>query len=395
MKLDVSDLLARSWRISWRHKALWLLGFLVALPGGCSGGSNFAGRFQSRGDAADLPRNLEDLGGGLEGLTRQLPAGLRDYLAQLLRELATLRQSNVFTDRPMVWVGLALLLLAGLFLVWLVLALVGLVARVGLVRSIDRIDAGDEAPTLREAWRLGWSVRTLRLLLAEFLMALLALLLILPVLVLAILPFILGIVANSDGGGGLAILGLLAGIGIFVMGIFLFMVLAALLNVFRELWGRDIMIADAPIGSAVAEGLATMRRHPGDIFRLWLALLLVGIGVGLALLPLTLLLALLAIGLGLGLGALILALFGGLLGGFGALISLLLGLALSATVFGLPLAVVQGLYQVFGTSAWTLAWRRLRGELPPPTYEAPSRDDGAAMDRATAMPPLPEGPIEP
>ena len=391
MKLNVADVLARAWRISWRHKALWLLGFLVALPGGCSGGSNVAGRFQGRGDAGALAPGLDDLGGRLEDFGRQLPPGLRDYLGQLFRELSVLGQRQALTERPMAIVGLVLLLLAGLLLVWLVLALVGLVARVGLVRSIDRIDGDGEAPGLRQAWRLGWTTRTLRLLLAEFLMALLSLLLMMPVLVLAILALVIGIVANGNGGGGLVILGLLAGIGIFVLGLFLLLVLGALLNLFRELWSRDIIIEDAPIGSAVAEAVATLRRHPGDLFRLWLALLLVGLGVGLALLPLTVVLGLLGLGLGLGLGAIILALLGSLLGSFGALISLLLGLTLSAFLFGLPLAVAQGLYQVFRSSAWTLAWRRLRDDTTP-AIAAPAPDLDLPMFPGTT-PPVAEDPV--
>ena len=78
--------------------------------------------------------------------------------------------------------GIILLLLATLLLVWLLVGLAGLVARVGLVRGIDRIDAGADAPNLRQAWGLGWSARTLRLLLAEVLMGILSLILILSLI---------------------------------------------------------------------------------------------------------------------------------------------------------------------------------------------------------------------
>lgn len=377
MKLDIGDILSRSWRITWRHKTLWLLGFLVALPGSCSSGFNASDRFQGRGDGPRMPDGADGLGRGMDDLTRSLPAGLREYLSQLMNEVTSLRQSEILVDRPLLLPGIILLLLATLLLVWLLVGLAGLVARVGLVRGIDRIDAGADAPNLRQAWGLGWSARTLRLLLAEVLMGILSLILILPVILMAVLPLILVVPMQAEADSP-ELLPILAGVGILLAGVFLILLLASLLQALRQLWTREIVIADTPIGAAVSQALATMRRQPGSIFLFWLALLLVGMGVFLALLPVSLVMALLFAGLGLGLGALLKAVLGGLLGAFGGLISLLLGLALSGAIFGLPLAAFEGLYAVFTTSAWTLAWRRLRGdgtEIPavqPAAGEAPA-----------------------
>lgn len=392
MNLEIGDILSRAWRITWRHKALWLLGFLVALPGGTGNGVSAGSRFQARGDGAGLAGG-DGLGSGLGRLGQGLPEGLRTYLEQLVREFTTLRQSVLLTDRPWLLPVVVLLVIAALFLLWLLLAMIGLVARTGLVRSIDAIDAGAPAPSLRQAWRLGWSTRSVRLLLAEILMGLLSLILILPVIALAVLVgIVVGVDAMGPGSDGSNLWAILAAVAVVLGGVLLVAVMSGVLNVLRQLWTREIIVADAPIGAAVASAVATMRRHPGGLLRCWLALLLVGLAIGLASLPISLVMAVSFAGMGLGLGAMIKVLLGGLLGAFSGLISLVTGLVFSAFLFSLPLAAFQGLIAVFTTSAWTLAWRRLRGDGPPPPKDegAPTGADVRDQAPATVAPDPPE-----
>lgn len=375
MKLAIGDLLSRSWRLCWRHRLLWVLGALVALPGSCSLGFQLP-----RGADGDAPaRGLPDFawpdasaGAAWQGL----PSGLRHYLSCLLAELQALTPPERWAaPGPGLGAALGLLLLAGAFavLAWLGLWALALVARTALIRGVA--EQGDRLGSLglRKALGLGWSMRTLRLLLADFLVGLGTLALMLPA-AFVMIAVAVGLQTGARQAGESApplASGILVAV-VLVGGVLLVMVLAALLTVFGQLYARSIAVDDAPIGAAFGAAIDLLRRHPGDLFRLGLALLFLAAGTVVASLPLLGLSVLALAALGVGLGAVFKLLLGSLLGGYPTLASLSMGLGLTGLLFGLIYLLLLGLLQAFYTAVWTLAWQALRAmDEPRPAEQAP------------------------
>lgn len=61
MKLDIMEIVKRSWDITWRHKYLWLLGFVISLASGgssLSNSSNWSTNSNSSGNAASSFSNF-------------------------------------------------------------------------------------------------------------------------------------------------------------------------------------------------------------------------------------------------------------------------------------------------------------------------------------------------
>jgi hypothetical protein len=131
MKLEIGRILTRSWQITWKNKALWLFGFLIALLSeSSSNGSNFL-NLRNRLSEVDLSSSSEFL-----------PLEIRNFIVWLNR-----------IDWNTAWVYIAIALACFLFL-WLILFLASLRGLGGLVAAILRADSG-ESVTVRETWLIG------------------------------------------------------------------------------------------------------------------------------------------------------------------------------------------------------------------------------------------------
>ncbi len=132
--MDYGDILKRSWRITWRYKALWVLGIFAGVSGcqGSSGSSGNSGSSFDTGTGAGDPFSGFDFG------------DIERFLVAILA------------------VGFVLFIVG---IVWWVLSLA---AKPALVHAVNEIESGREAP-LGQAWSVGWShwggVFVLRLLL--------------------------------------------------------------------------------------------------------------------------------------------------------------------------------------------------------------------------------------
>ncbi len=375
MKLAIGDLLARSWRLCWRQRVLWVLGALVALPGGCSLGFQLPSGADGDASGKGLPEFAWP-DASASAAWQRLPAGLRHYLSSLLEELQAMAPPEHWAGPGSgLGVALGLLLLAAAIavLAWLVMWALALVARTALIRVVAEEGDGLGRLGLRKALGLGWSMRTLRLLLADVLLGLGTLALMLPaafVMIAVAVGLQTGARQAGDGATPVAS-GILVAV-VLVGGVLLVMVIAALLTVFGQLYTRSIAVDDAPIGAAFGAAIDLLRRHPGDLFRLALALLFLAAGTVVAALPL-LGISVLALGaLGVGLGAVFKLLLGSLLGGYPTVASLGMGLGLTGLLFGLVYLLLLGLLQAFYITVWTLAWQALRAmDEPRPEEPAP------------------------
>ena len=311
--IDLGYVLRRAWEITWRHKALWLFGFLVSL-------GTVSARFGTSS-------------GRWESVTRELPPEMQRGLADFL-------SSPYFTIVIVILILLGIALSVGF-------ALLGALARATLVDQVRAVeDVG--VVTLRSGWEAGrrhlWMVFGIRLLLG------------LPAIVvtmIGVLP-VVGMALLVAGQDRLAVLVP----GVFAMEFALFtclvpaICLAVLLSVplslLRRLAVRACVLEERGVRESVSCAWSMLREHLGSLALVWLILLCVGIGVMIVVfLPLVLvMMASMAISL--------LAVF------FSPLVSigLMLMIGLSAWLLG---AVVNSVVETFSSAVWTLTYRELTG----------------------------------
>lgn len=330
--MDHLHLLKRAFKISWRYRPLWLFGFLLALCGG-GGGSGSGGNF------GNIP------GGG--------PGGGGDV--------------------PDVDPIIILILVAAVFLVIIVLSVLATIVRVvsrtaliGMVRQIDKT----EAVTIGAGWRLGWSGKAWRVFLVSLLIDLPIIILAIFLLLSAFSPLLL-LLTGSDV---LKIVGVvvavLAGLSVLLLLFLIGLAVAPL----RELAWRGVVVHDRGVWDSLRESFGLIRHRFKDVAVVYLLLIGVGIGWGfvtlMVVLPVTL--------------------FSGLVaGGIPALLVYLLSQSgLGAAVAGLPLGLLvmiligsfaSGLYLVYQSAVWTLAYLKIEEtgieepapEEPPTTGSQP------------------------
>lgn len=318
------ELVKRAAKLTWRYKVLWILGFLVALTSGGGGGSGsrFSNSFGSSGDG---------FGGFENGMS------LPDNFGAIL-----------------------LLVCVVLFLLFLVMVVVSTVARTGLYRSVDKIEETGVAPTWRAALRLGWNQRSVRIFLADLVVGLIFLLAAMLLFLLGATPLFLRVVDNEV----LSTIGIVLTVLLELLAFLIFLVAAALISLLSNFWHREIALHDRSIGEAISNSVQLARKNAANVGVFWLLMAGIGIGIGIVLLPIVLVLLAAAGAIGAGLG------YAAYAATNSELIGVLVGLPPALIIFLLPSAILNGIFEVFNSSAWTLAYRELTGAATPAALPA-------------------------
>lgn len=252
--MDYGHIISRGWNITWNNKWLWVLGFLAGLTSMRS-----SSNFQYNIDSAQL-----------ESLSPELLVAMSGAMIGL------------------VCLG---------FIVYIILALLSLVARGGLITAVAKLNM-DKETSLGEAFSAGvakiWSLVGMSLLLA--------LPIIIVVFVVALIVGMsfagaIGSVAAIDSSGGDfgagAIESMVAGFGlVFVCVMLLFCVLAIvgiILRFINAFAFRGIMLHDMGVVESISHGWQVFKLNLGESLLLAILFFLVSIGygilVGILLLP--------------------------------------------------------------------------------------------------------------
>ncbi len=305
------DLIQRAFRIVWRHKVLWLFGFLLALTSGGGGG----------GTGYNFGSNEFD--GAMSGLP-------------------SFTNFNPDIILPIVLVCCCLLLI-----LIVVSSIVQYVAKAALFRMVDQIEVGDRAPTWREGFRLGWSRRTFRLFLLELVIGLLVVVAVLVLLLLAASPLLLLATENNLARG----IGIASAVMLFLVFLLIAIVGGTILSVLLQFWGREVVLADRGFGDAIASGNAMVRRRAKDVFLMWLLMFAIGIGFAIVVFLVTIVALLVAGAIGAGLGYLLFRLTDSWAWALGV------GLPPFLLLLIVPISIVTGVYMAFQSGVWTLTYR--------------------------------------
>jgi len=338
--VDHLRILKRALHITWKYRALWLVGLLLVLAGGgvMSGGGGGSSGASSGGRGGEGGPWEEDWGDQFRGLD----------------------PSEVWRKIVPVVIAVAIIVIAILVLVTVigvVCVIVRYVTRASLIQMVQSYEETGEEIGFWSGLRLGWSASAFRLFLINLILTLpLALLMIL--LIGALLA--LGVLSFTTGRGPTIALGIVL-VLLIVPVILLGVAIRVVLGPIIEIAYRTCVIKSLGAWEAIKGGFGLIRRNLGATALQWLLLVGLGIAWRIALIPVNLLLVFLAL-LVSGLPAL-------LLGGMATLafawpVGLVLGLLVFIPAFivivSLPNIALTTFATVYHSTAWTLTYRELR-----------------------------------
>ena len=299
--MDYSRVLKRAVEITWRHKALWFFGFLLALFSGGGGG-----------------------GGG---------QGLQYRIGQT--ELA----------RPEWAWGLALLVLILVFVLVVVAIVLSNISRgalIGMVRETE--EAG--TTSVRSGWRIGKS-RLWSLIGIDLVTVIPAFIAAMALVALAVAPLLL-LLAEREA---LTVLGVLLTVLLSLAVVAVLIVAGTVLGIVREFAYRQCVLAGKGVWQSIREGYRMLRAHLRHVGVMWLLLF----GIDLAASVIAFPLVLVGFGLAAGAGAAVYAATQSIASAI--VVGIMLGLPAL-----LLMALAGGVYLVFRSSAWTLTYRELQAQ---------------------------------
>jgi hypothetical protein len=336
-RVDHFRILKRAFEITWKYRALWLIGLLLVLAGGGVMSSQNPGSPGSPGSGGDGGNGIET---PYRGNVPTWPE-VRDWVLPILAIMAVV-------------IGILLLLAV---VIGIVAAIVRYVTQASLIRMVQSYEETGEQVGFRGGWRMGWSRSAGRLFLINLVLkvpiALLMGLLIAPAVAVSILSFIRG------SGAGI-VLGIASGLMVIPI-ILLGVAIRLAIGPIQQLAYRLCVVEELGVWAAIQASFRLVRRHLGAVALQWLLLIGLGIAWMVVMIPVGLMLAILAL--------LIAAVPGLLVGGLSGLIAswpvgLVLGLLVMVPVFivvvGAPSVALATLATVFYSTTWTLTYRELK-----------------------------------
>ncbi len=322
--MDHFKVLKRAFEITWRYRALWVFGIILALTATAGGGGS--------GPQATFGGN-----GGIPPGVLPTPDIPPEVVGTLIA------------------IGIAL---ACVILILIVASgIARYVAEVSLIRMVDDHEETGEKRSVRQGFRLGWSRTAWRLFLIDLLIGLPMVLVFILLFVLAFAPLLLWATESATAG----VIGTVATIGLFFLVIFLIIVVGAVVSLLMHFFRRACALEELGVIEAIRQGYAVVRQHLKDVAIMWLLMVGLGLGWTLVVIPVTFLLLILGVILG-GLPAL-------LVGGLASLafegvvpwiLAAAVGIPILILVVAVPGLLLGGLAEVFKSSVWTLTYRELR-----------------------------------
>lgn len=300
----------RAFRLVRRYKVLWVLGILFALTASGNGGN----------PAITLGNGTGD---GLVGPSGSQAAFLVAFVVALM--------------------CLVLVLV-------LVAIVVRYVVQAGLFRSVEEIEDMGDAPSFRQAWRLGWTFRAVRLFLIDLVVFIPLAFLGFAVFILVLSPLLLLFVDST----AVRVFSIVLTVGLGLLLLLLFVVGGILIGLTMEFIRRAAVLDDRGVFDSIAQGVRMVRRRFQDVGIMWLLMFGIGLGYALLMIPVFLLLMGVALLAGGGVGFLLYELTDAIW------LSFLIGGPIAALILFVPLLLIGGYYEAFKSATWTLTYREVR-----------------------------------
>jgi len=327
--MDHLKVLKQAWETTWRYRALWVFGIILALTTG--GGVN-------RGTSSF---NGEGFSPGREFHIEEIPP---EVLSTLIA----------------IGIGLACVIV----ILIIATAIARYVAETALIRMVDDYEETGEKRSVRQGFRMGWSRTAFRLFMINLLTGLPTTLAFILLFALAAAPLLLWATKSK----ALGIIGTIATVGLFFLVLFLAIVVGAVLSLLRKFFWRACALEELGVIESIRQGFGVVRQHWKDVLVMWLIMVGVRIGWAIAIIVMTIVLLpaiILLIIVGGVLGGLPALLIGGLASLFleGAvpwILAAVVGIPIFILVVAVPWLFLGGLMEVFKSNTWTLTYRELR-----------------------------------
>ena len=351
--MNTSAIIKAAWQRVVHYRALWVFGFILALTT-VSWGTLAALSSSGDGDQSDAGIQIQRR--SYETFPEAFERAVREEFDQAAEELDTFfaQELNLTIESDIVTILIGLAVFAA------ALYVIGKVARyvseTALIRLVDRREESGQESGVREGFRLGWSPVALRLYLITAIVNLVAAAAGLLLFAIIFSPLPLWV----EGSEMTVIAGAIITGALFFVVIFVLVVGGMGVTLVQLFSWRAAALEGLGITASVYRGYTLVRRNLKQL----LPLGLVGLGVNLAYPALIGLLAVLLFGLGLMLGGVPGLLVAGLAslasaGETAVIIGIAVGTLILFAVIIAPLALVDGIREVFLSGMWTLAFREL------------------------------------
>lgn len=341
--MDFGGIIKRSWQITWRYKALWVLGIFAGVSG-CSGSSSGGGS-----------------GGGNSGYSGSSSSDFSDLTR--------------FWERTQDYVPLIIGIGVLLFFLGIVWSVFSIAARGGLVTGVNSIEEGSERP-LGELWRAGfgkfWSLVGLDIMLALPLFAV-GLLMILVIVV----PIIGALVAGSEPGPEI----LAPVCGSLVIGFPLLLIGGFVLGIMRLVAMRYVMLGGQGAVESARNSWRFLRARLKDTAIMWLINAALNLGASLVL-------AIPAVIVGIAVAVPLVAAIAA--EEWGALAA---GIPVAIVLFALLGLAYNAIWGTYTSALWTLFFRDVSG-MARPVVAAPVAS-GMPVTPTSPYAHAPEPPVQP
>lgn len=327
--MDHIKILKRAWNITWSFPALWVFGIILALTMG--------GRPSNPGNGNNLKYQL-----GQGDLNYHLSP-------QVINAL----------------IGIAIALACVFFILMIVGTILRYVSEVSLIRMVDQHEDTGEKVTWRQGFRLGANRYAFYLFVIDIIVGIVMVTAFLIGLVVAAAPLLLLLIQNRV----LTIIGIMLAVGLLMLLITVFIVLAIAVNLTMQLIRRACVIEKLNIFQSIQRGFQVFRRRLGDILIMGIILFALGIVYAIVSIPVffgLLLGGLLIAGLPAALIGWIVSLFAS--GAWPWIVAAIFGVPLFLVILMVPTSIISGFVQTFVSSTWTLTYREAvaMNHLPAP-----------------------------
>lgn len=347
--MDHLGVVKRAWEITWRYRALWIFGIILALTTASAGSGGGGG--QGRGGWNGFHYNLDEYE-DFSGLREEFGRDLGEGIAELVEAL---EQTPEVIAGPLAVIGI------GLACVIVILSIVGTIARwvaeTALILMVDDHEETGEKRTVRQGFRMGWSRTAWRLFLIDLLIKVPVTVAMILIFALALSPGLLWLTRNVAVG----VIGTVAAVGLFFLAIFVAIIVGILLPPLMRFFRRACALEGLGVIDSIRDGYLTVRHNLKDVAIMWLIMVGLGIAWLIVMIPTMLLVAVAALAIAavpaLAIGGLAGLLFGGVAPWIAGGIA---GLLIFFLIVAVPGLFLGGLVEVFKSTVWTLTYRDIR-----------------------------------
>ncbi len=330
MNFNFGEVLTRAWQIVWKHRVLWIFGFLASCG---RGGSNFNSGSNSGGD------------GGFGNGPTDLPPQLESFLNWIVNNV------NLFV----------VLVITLACIIALISIFLGTIGRIGLIRGTADAEGGAESlifgQLFSESTPYFWRVFGLSLLAG------------LPFFIVILGAIFLGAMfaIGASQGSDASAIGMMGMLPIFLGCFCLLIPIGWVINLIVRQSERSIVLEDAPVLPSLSRGWDIFRNNLGPIIVMAIILAVITLVVGFVIaIPILITVVPAAIAFAAGDGQ-----------NWNPLLFALICICLYAPVSWL----LNGIAIAYAESAWTLTYMRLTRKpdsndmMTPPSETPPRMDD--------------------